>query len=223
MTEREVAWQLEGCFRANGAEALAFDTIVLVGAARRHAARPAIRRAASSPGNVLLIDFGLQVDGYRSDMTRTVFFGEPDAETRSPLPDAVREAQQAAIEALAVGGDRAASIAPARRPHRSAGVEPFGARARPWHRAGDPRAASLRSDPDDGTLEAGMVFSVEPGIYLPGEIGIRIEDIVRWSHAGPRRLRLAARGARHRLRASARRHEAQPDGYPVARTHRPIG
>jgi Xaa-Pro aminopeptidase len=75
MTERDVAWEIESFFRANGAEGLAFDTIALAGprAAMPHG-RPSEARIEA--GNVLLIDFGCAMDGYRSDMTRTVFVGD---------------------------------------------------------------------------------------------------------------------------------------------------
>ena len=81
MTERDVAWELEAWFRASGAEALAFEPLVLVGA---RAAMPHGQPsdAAVTTDKPLLIDFGCQVDGYRSDMTRTFFFSEPDDETR---------------------------------------------------------------------------------------------------------------------------------------------
>ncbi len=185
MTESDVAWELEGFFRANGAEGLAFDTIVLAGprAAMPHG-RPS--SATVEPGNVLLLDFGCIVDGYRSDMTRTRFVGSVPDEVRR-YHDAVREAQALAIEALAVGVNGRDIDAIARERIGREGVEPYG------HGLGHGIGLETHEPPGlrrtlDATLEAGMVFSVEPGIYLPGVTGIRIEDIVALEEAGPRLL-----------------------------------
>jgi Xaa-Pro aminopeptidase len=185
MTEREVAWELEGFFRANGAEGLAFDTIVLAGA---RAAMPHGRpsEATVEPGNVLLIDFGCIVDGYRSDMTRTLFVGAVPDEIRR-YHDAVREAQRLAIEALAPGINGQDVDAVARERIAREGVEPYG------HGLGHGIGLETHEPPSlrrsvAATLEAGMVFSVEPGIYLPGVTGIRIEDIVSLEASGPRLL-----------------------------------
>jgi Xaa-Pro aminopeptidase len=192
VTEREVAWELEGYFRANGAEGLAFDTIVLAGprAAMPHG-RPS--DATVEPGNVLLIDFGCIVDGYRSDMTRTLFVGDVPDEIRG-YHDAVREAQAAAIAALAVGVNGQEIDAIARRRVEEAGVESYG------HGLGHGIGLETHEPPSlrrsiPTTLEAGMVFSVEPGIYLPGVTGIRIEDIVALEDNGPRLLTASPREA----------------------------
>lgn len=190
MTERQVAWELESFFRANGAEGLAFDAIVLAGprAAMPHG-RPS--EATVEPGNVLLLDFGCIVDGYRSDMTRTLFVGEvPDEIGRHH--DAVREAQQLAIEALRPGVNGQEVDAIARRRIEADGVEPYG------HGLGHGIGLETHEPPGlrssrPATLEAGMVFSVEPGIYLPGVTGIRIEDIVALEDGGPRLLTHAPR------------------------------
>ena len=185
MTERDIAWELTGWFRANGAEALAFDPLVLVGA---RAAMPHGKPSAAPvvAGQPLLIDFGCQVDGYRSDMTRTVFFGEPDAEARRRY-EAVREAQQAAFEAAAVGAIGSDVDGVARSSLEAAGLgEAFS------HGLGHGIGLETHEEPRLLTwhrpLQAGMVFTLEPGVYLPGEIGIRIEDTVVLEPAGPRRL-----------------------------------
>ena len=192
MTEAEVAWELEGFFRANGAEGVAFDTIVLAGprAAMPHG-RPSAARAEA--GNVLLLDFGCIVDGYRSDMTRTLFVGEVPDDIRRHH-DAVREAQAAAIGALTVGVNGRDVDAIARERIEREGVEPYG------HGLGHGIGLETHEPPGlrrtlDATLEAGMVFSVEPGIYLPGVTGIRIEDIVALEPSGPRLLTSSTREA----------------------------
>jgi Xaa-Pro aminopeptidase len=185
MTEREVAWELEGFFRANGAEGPAFDTIVLAGprAAMPHG-RPS--EAVVEPGNVLLIDFGCIVDGYRSDMTRTLFVGDVPDEIRR-WHDAVREAQALAIDALRPGISGQEVDGLARERIAREGVEPYG------HGLGHGIGLQTHEPPSlrrsaPFTLEPGMVFSVEPGIYLPGVTGIRIEDIVALEESGPRLL-----------------------------------
>lgn len=190
MTESDVAWELEGFFRANGAEGLAFDTIVLAGprAAMPHG-RPS--SATVEPGNVLLLDFGCIVDGYRSDMTRTLFVGSVPDDVRR-YHDAVREAQALAIEALAAGVNGRDIDAIARERIGREGVEPYG------HGLGHGIGLETHEPPGlrrtlDATLEAGMVFSVEPGIYLPGVTGIRIEDIVALEDSGPRLLTSSVR------------------------------
>jgi Xaa-Pro aminopeptidase len=185
MTELEVAWELEAFFRANGAEGLAFGSIVLAGprASMPHGVPSEVR---IEPGNVLLIDFGCAVDGYRSDMTRTLFVGDvPDRIRRAH--DAVREAQQAAFEALHVGVNGQEVDAVARQVIADAGFEPYGHGLGHGIGLETHEAPSLRQS-RPYTLEAGMVFSVEPGIYLPGETGIRIEDIVVLEAGGPRLL-----------------------------------
>jgi Xaa-Pro aminopeptidase len=192
MTEREVGWEIESYFRANGADGLAFEPIVLAGA---RAAMPHGRPsdATVEPGNVLLIDFGCAVDGYRSDMTRTLFVGNVPDEIRS-YHDAVREAQARAFEALAPGVDGRAVDAVARRRIEAEGVEPYG------HGLGHGIGLETHEPPrlrrtESYTLEPGMVFSVEPGIYVSGVTGIRIEDIVVLEASGPRWLTNSPREA----------------------------
>ena len=192
MTEREVALELERFFRVNGAEGLAFEPIVLAGA---RAAMPHGRPsdAVIERGNVLLIDFGCTVDGYRSDMTRTVFVGDvPDHIRR--YHDAVREAQQAAIDAIAIGINGQELDAIARHRIEAECVEPYG------HGLGHGIGLETHEPPrlresEAFTLEAGMVFSIEPGIYLPGVTGVRIEDIVALEAPGPRLLTTSPREA----------------------------
>jgi Xaa-Pro aminopeptidase len=185
MTERQVAWEIERYFRANGAEGLAFDTIVLAGA---RAAMPHGRPsdATVERGNVLLIDFGCIVDGYRSDMTRTMFVGDVPDEVRR-YHDAVREAQALAIAGLRNGVNGQEVDAVARERIAREGVEPYG------HGLGHGIGLETHEPPSlrksvPFTLETGMVFSVEPGIYRPGVTGIRIEDIVHLEATGPRLL-----------------------------------
>ena len=190
MTEQQVAWELEDWFRHNGAEDLAFEPLVLVGAraAMPHGAPSA---ATLREGEPLLIDFGCQVDGYRSDMTRTIFVGEPSLRQRE-LYAIVLAAQQAAYDALRPGVigaevDRAARDVIERAGFGEAFSHGLG------HGIGleTHEAPSLLSYQE--ALRSGMVFTLEPGIYLPGEIGIRIEDDYLLTADGPRRLTSAPR------------------------------
>jgi Xaa-Pro aminopeptidase len=182
MTEHEVALALEWEMRTSGAEAQAFDTTVLAGprAALPHGT-PGARQVAA--GEVLLFDFGAQVCGYRSDTTRTLFVGEPSARDRE-IYDIVFRAQQAAIDALsaalAAGGPlpsgRALHIV-ARDVIVAAGHgDHFG------HGLGHGIGLATHELPGlglssaDTPLPTPTVFTVEPGVYLEGETGVRIED-----------------------------------------------
>lgn len=185
MTERQIAWELAGWFNVNGAEALAFEPLVLVGARAAmphgHATDAVLER-----GQALLIDFGCQVDGYRSDTTRMIFVGEPDAEARRRY-EAVREAQQRAFEAVAPGVPGTDVDAAARRHLEAAGLgESF------THGLGHGIGLETHEAPMLLTyrrpLETGMIFTLEPGVYFPGEMGIRIEDVVVLEEGGPRRV-----------------------------------
>jgi Xaa-Pro aminopeptidase len=190
MTEQTVAWELEAWLRTHGAEGLAFDPLVLAGA---RAAMPHGRPsdAVVEPGNVLLLDFGAQVDGYRSDMTRTLFVGDvPDEVTE--LHQLVRDAQRAAIAAVRPGALGTDVDAAARDVISAAG---HGAAFS--HGLGHGIGLETHEDPFllrfDEPLREGMVFSIEPGIYLSGVTGIRIEDLVVVEGDGARLLTDAPR------------------------------
>lgn len=183
-TEVELALRLEWLIRTGGAEALAFDVACLSGpeAALPHGApgeRPVL------DGAVLLFDFGAQVDGYRSDMTRTLFVGEPAVRDLA-IYDLVARAQAAAIAALegavAGGGERPsgrALDAAARAVITDAGHgEHFGHGTGHGIGLATHEAPSLGQRAADTPLPSPTVFSVEPGVYLEGEMGVRIEDLV---------------------------------------------
>ena len=191
MTEKGVARTIAAWFEDHGAEDLAFDSIVLVGA-RASMPHGTPDDTPVRTGEPLLLDFGCQVDGYRSDMTRTVFVGEPSDEARR-RHEAVEAAQQAALDVVAVG-------VPAVVPHEAAqaSLAEAGYPGAFSHGVGHGVGLDTHEAPDlrtgaSGTLEAGMVFSIEPGLYLPGDIGIRIEDIVVLEATGPRLLTRAPR------------------------------
>lgn len=181
LTEAEVALQLEWDMRTNGAEALAFDVACLSGprAALPHGS-PGARRLAA--GEVLLFDFGAQVCGYRSDMTRTLFVGEPTARDLE-IYALVAHAQQAAMDALTralAAGERPSGRALhiiARDVIVAAGHgDHFG------HGLGHGIGLATHELPGlglssaDTPLPSPTVFTIEPGVYLDTEMGVRIED-----------------------------------------------
>ena len=197
VTEHELALALEWEMRTNGAEALAFDVACLAGprAALPHGS-PGDRPV--SAGAVLLFDFGAQVCGYRSDMTRTLFVGEPSARDLA-IYGLVYDAQGAAFGALAAAvaaGEHPLNraIDAAARDHITAAGhgDHFG------HGLGHGIGLATHEIPSLGRLapEAALpsptVFSVEPGIYLDDETGVRIEDLVAFDPAADRLERLTA-------------------------------
>jgi Xaa-Pro aminopeptidase len=184
-TEMEVALTLEWEIRTGGGDALAFPVACLAGpnAALPHGS-PTEREL--HVGQVLLFDFGAMVAGYRSDMTRTLFVGEPVARDRA-VYDIVAAAQQAAIdrlhtavrEGLPISGREA--DAAARDVIEKAGYGPnFGHSLGHGIGLATHEAPSLSRTADEVPLAGPTVFSVEPGIYIDGEMGVRIEDLVEF-------------------------------------------
>jgi Xaa-Pro aminopeptidase len=186
-TERQLALDLEWALRTGGAEALAFDVACLAGpeAALPHGS-PGERPVLGSA--VLLFDFGAQVGGYRSDMTRTLFVGEPRARDLA-IYDLVARAQATAIEALerATAAARAGAPLPSGRAVDAIArglIEAGGYGEHFGHGLGHGIGLATHELPSLGRrapetpLPSPTVFSVEPGVYLPGEGGVRIEDLV---------------------------------------------
>ena len=177
MTERDVALFLDFHMRRHGAEDLSFETIALTGA---HTSMPhgvpddrEIRQ-----GDFVLMDFGAVVDGYHSDMTRTVCVGEPTSEMRE-VYEIVRAAQDIARAVARPGITGAELDEAARAVIREAGYgEAFG------HSLGHGVGLEIHEYPVASparrttVLEPGNVVTIEPGIYLPGRFGVRIEDFV---------------------------------------------
>jgi Xaa-Pro aminopeptidase len=198
ITEASLALDLEWLIRTAGAEALAFDVACLSGS---QAALPhgSPRDSAVLDGRVLLFDFGAQVAGYRSDMTRTLFVGEPRA-IDLELYDLVSRAQQAAIEALeSAVAERSARPLPtgkaidavARDVIVAAGHgDHFGHGTGHGIGLATHELPSLSRTAPEAPLPTPTVFSVEPGIYLDGESGIRIEDLVAFDASRRRVERL---------------------------------
>jgi Xaa-Pro aminopeptidase len=175
-TERDFALELEVAMRRRGASGNSFDPIVASGpnGAKPHA-RPTSR--VVERGELVVIDFGCIVDGYCSDMTRTVSVGDPGPDARR-LWDVVRESQVAGRDTVREGVECAAVDKACRDVIAAAGWAELFAHGT-GHGVGleiheAPRVASTARD----TLEAGSVVTVEPGVYLPGVGGVRIEDTV---------------------------------------------
>ena len=144
------------------------------------------------PGDVVLCDFGGTMHGYCSDITRMFVVGEPSSEVRDVYAILV-EAQEAGVRAATVGATCEAVDAAARGVIDAAGYGEFFV-----HRTGHGIGAEAHEDPyvvagNHTLLQSGHVFSIEPGIYLPGRFGFRLEDIVVATVDGPDRLNRAAR------------------------------
>lgn len=185
-TEKEVALALDTAFRRLGADGSAFTTIVASGP---NAALPHIRPTDRpiGTGELVIVDMGAVVDGYRSDMTRTMAVGEPDPEPKKVF-ETVRDAQQLGVEQVVPGNpisavDKACRERIAADGWGDAFVHGTGhgvgldIHEQPWVRA-------TATEP----LEVGQVVTVEPGVYLPGICGARVEDTVVVTEEGARRL-----------------------------------
>ncbi len=175
-TEKEIAWELEKFLRENGSQPIPFGVIVASGpnAALPHA-KPTSRTIA--PGVPVTIDFGARVGGYASDLTRTMCLGNGD-DTFNKVYDTIRKAQLAAIDKVKSGmtGEEADRLA------RSV-IEEAGYGERFGHGLGHGIGLAAHEQPtlapnSSTPLADGMVFTIEPGIYLTGWGGVRIEDVV---------------------------------------------
>jgi Xaa-Pro aminopeptidase len=174
-TEREVALDLEMTMRKAGAEAASFPPIIASG---EHSALPhAEPRDVEIPaGTLVTIDWGAQLDGYASDCTRTYATGELDPRDRE-IYDLVLRAQEESLAAVRAGAGGREVDAVARDIITAAGHgEHFG------HGLGHGVGAEVHEGPrlsqrSEATLETGQVVTVEPGVYVPGAVGVRIEDL----------------------------------------------
>jgi len=186
VAERAIAAAIDGAIRDAGYERTSFDTIVASGP---NAALPHYRSGDRrlEPGDLVVLDFGGVLDGYCCDLTRTVSIGPPSADTRR-LHDAVHAAQAAAIAAVRPGIEASDVDAAARSVLHARGFgEAFGHGT--GHGLGlevheEPRISQRRAETPSALLTPGMVFTVEPGAYLPGFGGVRIEDDVLVTDTG---------------------------------------
>jgi len=181
VSEKELAWEAEKAFRALGSERVSFTLIAFGG----NAARPhhAVGERRLMRGDCVLADIGASLGGYQSDITRMAFFGEPPSEFRK-VYRVVLEANEAGRAAAGPGFplgdiDRAARTF----------IEKAGYGERFIHRTGHGIGLDVHEAPwvtagNEMPAEEGMVFSVEPGVYLPGRFGVRVEDIVAITESG---------------------------------------
>ena len=191
VTERAIALELNRLMFEKGAEDLSFETIVLSGAntSMPHGV-PSDKKVQN--GEFVLMDFGAVYNGYHSDMTRTVCVGEPDEEMRK-VYEIVLNAQKAGIEAAKAGITGEELDATARRIIEEAGYgECFG------HSLGHGVGLEIHERPNASPnyklqLSAGTVVTVEPGIYIAGKFGVRIEDFVNLTENGCKNLTKCAK------------------------------
>ncbi len=174
--EREVALEIEFFLRKEGAEGVAFPPIVASGA------RGALPHAGASekrlePGELITLDLGAKVAGYHSDITRTVALGKPSPEMRR-VYEAVQEALEVALQGLKPGRTGKEVDALAREALGRHGLDRYFV-----HSLGHGVGLAVHEGPGlspytEEVLEPGMVVTVEPGVYLPGVGGVRIEELV---------------------------------------------
>ncbi len=184
--ERDIAFELEFFTKRDGSESMGFDTIIASG---NRSALPHGKASSKriEKGDLVLIDFGSMFRGYCSDETRTVVCGEPSAEQKK-IYQIVRDAHDRAIETVKPGVPFQNIDAAARDYIRDQGYgDYFG------HGLGHGIGLAVHEDPgvngeNRDLVEEGMVFTIEPGIYLPDRGGVRIEDMVLATAQGPELL-----------------------------------
>ncbi len=190
--EREVALEIEFFLRRRGAEGVAFPPIVASGE------RGALPHAGASEkplkaGELVTLDLGARVAGYHSDMTRTVALGRVDGELRRAF-DAVLAALERVLEVIGPGQSTKALDALAREELKRFDLDRYFV-----HSLGHGVGLAVHEGPGlspytEETLEAGMVVTVEPGVYLPGVGGVRIEELVLITETGMELLSRFPRG-----------------------------
>ncbi|UPM43295.1 M24 family metallopeptidase [Halocatena salina] len=193
LTESELAADIEKRLQAAGGSGVSFAPIVGSGpnGAKPHHSH---EDREIRPGEPVVLDFGTRVEGYPSDQTRTlVFDGEPP-EKVTDVHEIVMDAQAAAVDAVAPGVEASTVDTAARDVIESAGYgDQF------IHRTGHGVGLDVHEEPyivadNDRTLQPGMVFSIEPGVYVSDEFGVRIEDLMVVTEDGCERLNHADRG-----------------------------
>jgi Xaa-Pro aminopeptidase len=174
--ESEIAFEMECFMKKKGSDAVAFDTIVASGK------RSALPHGKASPkriekGDLILIDFGCRFQGYHSDETCTAVLGQPSPEQRK-VHQVVKDAHDKAIEGVRPGIPISEVDGIARNHIRDCGYgDYFG------HGLGHGVGLAVHEEPgvngeNKGVVEEGMVFTIEPGIYIPDRGGVRLEDMI---------------------------------------------
>ena len=183
LTEKEIASQIELVLRANGAEKAAFEPIVASGASSSMPHYTPKKETKLLPNDMVLVDFGASYQGYNSDLTRVFFLGKI-SQKRKDIYDIVRTAQRRAIRKVKPGILVSKIDKEARDFIAKKGLAKFFG-----HSTGHGIGLEVHEPPaifseNDSNLKPGMVFTVEPGIYIPGWGGIRIEDMVLVTETG---------------------------------------
>ncbi len=193
-TEAAVAADIERLFKEQGSQGVSFPPIVSAGA---NAAFPHHMpdETVIQAGDGVVLDIGGVYEGYASDITRTVFAGEPSADMKR-IYEIVRQAQEKACQGLTVGMEAQQADAIAR-----SSIEGAGHGRDFIHRLGHGIGLDVHESPylvtgNAQKLDPGVAFSVEPGVYITGLGGVRIEDIVVMNEDGPERLNHAPRELR---------------------------
>lgn len=186
ITERQLASALEGTLFAEGAEALAFSSIVAFG---ENTAKPHAHRTDKKleKGMAVTMDFGAKIGGYCSDMTRTVFFGKPSDKIRY-VYESVLSAQNLALQNIKVGMSGRECDEIARGYFREKKLDKYFI-----HSLGHGIGIDCHENPSfspkcEEIITIGNVLSVEPGLYFEGEFGIRIEDVIYFDENGTKNL-----------------------------------
>lgn len=179
MTEKDLASELDHRMRAEGGDAPSFETIVLFGA-RSSMPHGVPSDTKLARGDIILIDFGMRRNGYCTDTTRTLFFGKGRSFTKlAKIYDTVRTAQEAGIAAAATGAHAADVDNAARSIIRAAKLDGYFG-----HGLGHGVGIDIHESPTVSErggivpLKGGSVVTIEPGVYIPGLGGIRIENMV---------------------------------------------
>jgi Xaa-Pro aminopeptidase len=185
LTEAQIAWAIEEAFRLDGAEEVCFTLVASGpnGAFPHHHSgdRPL------AEGDAVVIDIGASLKGYKSDITRVVFLGQPPPEFLA-VYQAVLDANERARAAVRPGLTAGQVDSAARTTLEAAGYGEYFV-----HRTGHGLGLEIHEPPwitagGQQILEEGMAFSIEPGVYIPGQFGVRIEDIVVVTETGVRNL-----------------------------------
>jgi len=176
VTETQLAGAMEFEARSAGADGMSFETIIAAGP-RSALPHGRASRSPIPPSGFVVCDFGVILSGYCSDRTRTVFVGTPTAEARRAYA-AVFEAQEAAVSAVRAGVKAGEVDRAARKILQEKGLARYFT-----HSTGHGVGLEIHEDPrvakgEQEVLKAGMVITIEPGVYIPGEFGVRIEDMV---------------------------------------------
>lgn len=182
ITEIELMTEIELALKKRGVTHMSFDTTVLAGskAASPHG-KTGDRKLQN--GDLVLFDLGVVHKGYCSDITRTLALGEPSAEQKE-VYEIVRQAEEAALNAVKPGVTAAELDKTARDVIEKAGYGEYFT-----HRLGHGLGISVHEFPslhgsNEMEMKAGMVFTLEPGVYVPGKVGVRIEDDVAVTETG---------------------------------------